>query len=277
VPEWDRFRTPPAGIDTSVASPARMYDYYLGGKDNFASDRRAAEEIYTLIPDLPEVARDNRAFLRRAVRTLVDAGIRQFVDIGTGLPTQGSVHEIAQEADPTSRIVYVDNDPIVLAHARALLTSHPEGATAYIDADLREPDKIFTHPDLLGSIDLDRPVGLLLVAVLHFVTDEEKPGELLGRYRSYLAPGSHIAIAHATKDDRPPEAVQKMTDVYKRASAPFNFRTKEQILSFFDGSDLLEPGLVHCPDWRREPGTRPSSSAAWNYGGVGVIRTGTKR
>jgi O-methyltransferase involved in polyketide biosynthesis len=267
----DEYGMTPGGIDTSVASPARMYNYYLGGKDNFASDRRAAEEIYTQIPDLPEVARDNRAFLRRAVRTLVDAGVRQFIDIGTGLPTEGGVHEIAQRIDPASRIVYVDNDPIVLAHARALLTSSPEGATAYIAADLREPDTIFGHPDVRDLIDLDQPVGLLLVAVLHFITDEEDPHGLLSRYRSSLAPGSHIALAHATKDDRPAEAVQKMTDVYRRASAPFNFRTREQILSFFDGLDLLEPGLVHCPDWRREPGTSSSPSGGWNFAGVGVL------
>jgi O-methyltransferase involved in polyketide biosynthesis len=270
----DEFGRPPVDIDTSVPSPARMYDYYLGGKDHFASDRKAAEEIYTQIPDLPEVARDNRAFLRRAVRTLVDAGIRQFIDVGTGLPTQGSVHEIAQGIDPASRIVYVDNDPIVLAHARALLTSSPEGATAYIDADLRKPEEIFGHPDVRALIDVDQPVGLLMVAVLHFITDEEDPRGLLSRYRSRLAPGSHIAIAHATKEDRPPEAVQKMTDVYRRASAPFNFRTRKQILSFFDGLDLVEPGLVHCPDWRREPGTRPSPSAGWNFAGVGVLPAG---
>jgi O-methyltransferase involved in polyketide biosynthesis len=248
-----------------------MYDYYLGGKDNFASDRRAAEEIFTQIPDLPEVARDNRAFLQRAVRALADAGVRQFIDIGTGLPTQGNVHEIAQEIDPTSRIVYVDNDPIVLAHARALLDSSPEGATAYIDADLRKPDQIFNHPDLRRLIDLDQPVGLLLIAVLHFITDDENPWDLLARYRSYLSPGSHIAIAHATKDERPPEAVAKMTEVYRRASAPFNFRSREQISAFFDGLDFIEPGLVFCQDWRRDPSTPSSPSAGWNYGGIGVV------
>ncbi|WP_329237058.1 SAM-dependent methyltransferase [Actinoallomurus sp. NBC_01490] len=270
APEPDRSDAP-AAIDTSVASPARMYDYYLGGTQNFASDRRAAQEIYTMIPELPEIARDNRAFLRRAVRTLADAGIRQFVDIGSGLPTQGSVHEIAREADPASRVVYVDNDPLVLAHARTLPAGGTEGTTAYVAADLREPDAIFTHPDVRALIDIDRPIGLLLVAVLHFITDEEDPRGLVGRYRSRLAPGSHIAIAHATRDDRPPEAVRKMTDVYERASAPFTFRTREQILSFFHGTHLLDPGLVYSPDWRREPDTPPSPSAAWNYAGVGLV------
>lgn len=255
----------------AVPSPARMYDYYLGGKDNYASDRQAAEEIYTQIPDLPEIARDNRAFLQRAVRAFAEAGIRQFIDVGTGLPTQGNVHEIAQQVDPTSRVVYVDNDPIVLAHARALLTSNPQGATAYIDADLRDPDVIFRHPDLRNLIDFDQPVGLLMIAVLHFITDEEDPWGLVSRYRSYLPAGSHIAIAHATNEDRPAEAVQKMTDVYKKASAPFNFRTRKQILAFFDGLNLLDPGLVPCPDWRRDPNTKTSLSAGWNLAGVGAL------
>jgi O-methyltransferase involved in polyketide biosynthesis len=250
-----------------------MYDYYLGGKDNFASDRRAAEEIYTQIPDLPEIARDNRAFLKRAVKALAETGIRQFVDIGTGLPTQGNVHEIAQQVDPTSRIVYVDNDPIVLAHARALLTSSPEGATAYIDADLREPDTIFRHPGLRRLIDFDQPVGLLMIAVLHFITDDEDPWGLVSKYRSYLPPGSHIAIAHATSENRPPEAVRTMTEVYRKASAPFNFRTWQQIKGLFDGLDLLEPGLVFCPDWRRDPDTPASPSAGWNLAGVGALPT----
>ena len=254
-----------------VPSPARMYDYYLGGKDNYASDRRAAEEIYALIPDLPEIARDNRAFLKRAVRAFAETGIRQFIDLGTGLPTQGNVHEIAQQVDPASRVVYVDNDPTVLAHARALLTSNPQGATAYIDADLRDPDVIFRHPDLRNLIDFDQPVGLLMIAVLHFITDEEDPWGLVSRYRSYLPAGSHIAVAHATNEDRPAEAVQKMTDVYKNASAPFNFRTRKQILAFFDGLNLLDPGLVPCPDWRRDPNTKTSLSAGWNLAGVGAV------
>ena len=249
-----------------------MYDYYLGGKDNFESDRRAAEEIYSKIPDLPEVARDNRAFLQRAVRHLAEAGIRQFVDIGAGLPTQGNVHEIAQKVDPSSRIVYVDNDPIVLAHARALLTGSPQGATTYIEADLRNPERIFADPALRRVIDLEQPVGLLMVAVLHFITDDEDPRGLLARYRSFLAPGSHLVLAHATRDDRPAEAVQKMTDVYKRSSAPFVFRTRDRIEALFDGTELLDPGLVFCADWRRDPLTAPSPAAPWNYGGVGVIR-----
>jgi hypothetical protein len=265
---------PAAGMSvfsTAVPSPARMYDYYLGGKDNYESDRRAAEEIYTQIPDLPEIARNNRAFLQRAVRAFAEAGIRQFIDVGTGLPTQGNVHEIAQQVDSASRVVYVDNDPIVLAHARALLISDPRGATAYIDADLRDPDTIFRHPDLRNLIDFDQPVGLLMIAVLHFITDEEDPWGLVSRYRSYLPGGSHLAIAHATSEDRPTEAVQKMTDVYKKASAPFNFRTRKQILALFDGFSLLDPGLVPCPDWRRDPNAKTSPSAGWNLAGVGVL------
>ena len=252
-------------IHKAAAGGVRLY------LPDHASVRQAAEEIYTQIPDLPEIARDNRAFLQRAVRAFAETGIRQFIDVGTGLPTQGNVHEIAQQVDPTSRVVYVDNDPIVLAHARALLTSNPQGATAYIDADLRDPDVIFRHPDLRNLIDFDQPVGLLMIAVLHFITDEEDPWGLVSRYRSYLPAGSHIAIAHATNEDRPAEAVQKMTDVYKKASAPFNFRTRKQILAFFDGLNLLDPGLVPCPDWRRDPNTKPSLSAGWNLAGVGAV------
>ncbi len=265
---------PAAGLSVfsaAVPSPARMYDYYLGGKDNYESDRRAAQEIYTQIPDLPEIARDNRAFLQRAVRAFAEAGIRQFIDVGAGLPTQGNVHEIAQQVDPASRVVYVDNDPIVLAHARALLVSGPQGATAYIDADLRDPDAIFRHPDLRDLIDFDQPVGLLMIAVLHFITDEDDPWGLVSRYRSYLPAGSQIAIAHATSEDRPAEAVRKMTDVYKKASAPFNFRTRKQILALFDGFSLLDPGLVHCPEWRPGPDARTSPSAGWNLAGVGAL------
>jgi S-adenosyl methyltransferase len=260
----------PPRIDTAVPSPARMYDYYLGGKDNFDSDRKAAEEIYTRIPALPQIARDNRAFLQRSVRFLAERGVRQFIDVGAGLPTQGNVHEIAQTVDPTSRIIYVDNDPIVLAHARALLTSCPQGATDYIDADLRDPDKIFNDPGVRRLIDFDEPVGLLLVAVLHFITDEEDPKGLLSRYRSYLPSGSHIAIAHATNEDRPAEAAQRMTDVYAKASAPFIFRSRKQILSLFDGLELVDPGLTFCPDWRGDPDRPSSPSAGWNLAGVGV-------
>ncbi|HTU75150.1 MAG TPA: SAM-dependent methyltransferase [Trebonia sp.] len=273
----DTSGAPLSTVHMSVPSPARMYDYYLGGKDNYASDRRAAEEIYSQIPDLPEIARDNRAFLQRAVRAFAEAGIRQFIDLGTGLPTQGNVHEIAQQVDPTSRVVYVDNDPTVLTHARALLVSNPQGATAYIDADLRNPDVIFRHPDLRKLVDFDQPVGLLMIAVLHFITDEEDPWGLVSRYRSYLPAGSHIAIAHATSEDRPAEAVQKMTDVYKKASAPFNFRSRKQILALFDGLSLLDPGLVFCPDWRRDPNSRTSPSAGWNLAGVGALAAAGNR
>jgi len=260
-----------ADIDPEVPSPARMYDFYLGGKDNFASDRRAAEEIYTQIPDLPEIARDNRGILQRAVRHMVASGITQFVDIGTGLPTQGSVHETAQAVVPESRVVYVDNDPIVLAHARALLTSRPEGTTRYIDADLRDPESIFGHPSLRETIDPGKPIGLLLVAVLHFVTEEEDPYELLATYRSYLAPGSYVLITHASRQDRPEEAWRKMEEVYARSSAKFTFRDRAQVTRLFDGFDLLEPGLVYCPEWRPEPDTPQSPSAPWNFGGVGYL------
>lgn len=258
-------------VDPDVPSPARMYDYYLGGKDNFASDRNAALEIYAQIPDLPEIARDNRGMMQRAVRFLASQGVTQFVDIGTGLPTQGNVHEIAQSVNPESHIVYADNDPIVLTHARALLGSSPEGATRYIAADLRDPESIFEHPKLREIIDLDRPIALILVAVLHFVTEEEDPYGLLARYRSYLPSGSYLVLAHASRENRPETAWRKMEEVYARSSAPFIFRGREQVLRLFDGFELVEPGLVYCPEWRPEPGTTIPASAPWNFGGVGYL------
>lgn len=261
-----------ADIDPSVPSPARMYDYYLGGKDNFESDRAAAEEIFSQIPALPEIARDNRGMMQRAVRYLAARGITQFIDIGTGLPTQGNVHEIAQSVNPESHIVYADNDPIVLAHARALLTSSPEGATRYIAADLRDPESLFAHPKLREIIDLDRPVGLILVAVLHFITEDEDPYAILARYRSHLPAGSYLVLAHASREDRPEEAWKKMEAVYARSSAPFIFRGQDRVRRLFDGFELMEPGLVHTPEWRPEPGVTIPESAPWNFGGVGYLR-----
>ncbi|HEY3682232.1 MAG TPA: SAM-dependent methyltransferase [Streptosporangiaceae bacterium] len=260
-----------AEVDPAKPSPARMYDYYLGGKDNFESDRVAAEEIYTQIPDLPEIARDNRGMMQRAVRYLAAKGITQFVDIGAGLPTQGNVHEIAQGVNPAARIVYADNDPIVLAHARALLTSSAEGETRYLDADLRDPESIFENPVLHEIIDLEKPVGLILVAVLHFITEDADPYDLLARYRAYLPKGSYVVLAHASRQDMPEAAWRKMEAVYARSSAPFVFRDRTQVTRLFDGMELVEPGLVYCPEWRPEPGTPRSRSAAWNFGGVGYV------
>src|ERR1700691_4628350 len=196
-----------APFDTSVAHQARMYDYVLGGKDNYAADRAAVEAGLKVWPDMAFAMRANRAFLGRAVRYLVaEAGIRQFLDIGTGIPTAGNTHEVAQAAAPQARIVYVDNDPIVMAHARALMTSHPAGATAFLQADLREPGRILANPELRATLDLGKPVALMLVAVLHFLTETDHPRDIVGELVGALPSGSYLTISNITADFDPESA-----------------------------------------------------------------------
>ncbi|MEU7913384.1 SAM-dependent methyltransferase [Microbispora bryophytorum] len=240
---------PPPGIDAGIPNPARMYNYFLGGKDNFAADREAAERVMQVAPEAPALARRNRAFLRRAVRHLVaEAGIRQFVDIGTGLPTEGSVHEVAHEMDPGVRVAYVDNDPVVLAHSRALL-SGTAAATVTVQGDLRRPEEILADPELRSLIDLAEPVAILLVAVVHFLSDDDKPAELVARLRESVAPGSHLVLTHVTDEERA-GAARDGAAVYRRASSGITLRSREQIHELFDGFQLIEPGLVPLDDWR---------------------------
>ncbi len=247
----------PAGIDTTTPSVARMYDYYLGGKDNFESDRAAAEKVLSTAPETRVAARENRAFLRRVVRYLAtECGIRQFIDVGTGLPTQSNLHEIVHELAPEARIVYVDNDPVVLVHARALLA---EGGTSdtvsVIQGDLRRPDDIVTHPNLRRLIDFSEPVAVLFVAVLHFVTDDEDPHRIVHRFRDAMAPGSYLMISHASANDTD---VDEAVRVYRQATASITPRTATQVASLFTGCDLLEPGAVTTSRWRPEPGCVPA-------------------
>jgi hypothetical protein len=258
-------------LRTDRPTPARMYDYYLGGKDNFTVDRDAAERVLAAAPEVRRLARENRAFLRRAVRFLAgEAGVRQFLDIGAGLPTQGNVHEVAQEVNPGARVVYVDNDPIVRAHAAALLPS--DGSTAIIEADMREPETILRHPHLHRVIDLDEPVAVLFVAVLPFLTDEEDPYGIVGTFRDAVRPGSYLTISHGIMPDRSAEGAKAAADVYNTtATSPAVFRSREEILRFFDGHDLVEPGLVHLPGWRPE-GEVEDPEEVWILGGVGRRR-----
>ena len=236
--EHDPGRLPPE-INTSVAHPARRYDYWLGGKDNFPADREAGEAVAAVFPSVRIGVLENRRFMCRAVRFLArELGIRQFLDIGTGIPTSPNVHEVVQAVDPASRVVYVDNDPIVLVHARALLTSSPEGATAYIDADLREPEKILNHPDLLRTLDLSQPTGLLLVAILHFIMDADDPYGVVGRLVGAMPSGSHLVVSHVTADPMPPEVFARIDAANAAAGIPFRFRTREEFARFLDG---LEP------------------------------------
>jgi S-adenosyl methyltransferase len=254
-------------IDTSRPHPARMYNYYLGGKDNYFVDQEAAREALRHAPELRLIARENRAFLQRAVRFLVaEAGIRQIIDIGTGIPAAGNVHEIAHQIAPEVRVVYVDNDPIVHVHASALLTG--SGTTRIVLADVREPELIITDPSVRELIDFDEPAALLLVAVLHFVTDGEDPPAIVAAFRNALPTGSYLALSHATADFRS-EAASRAAAVYDRATASLTLRSHDEIASLFEGFGLVSPGLVQLPLWR--PGQRPPRdlSKIMGYCGVG--------
>ncbi len=264
-------------INTGVPNPARIYDYFLGGKDNFPADREVAEQVVAIAPVARDIVEDNRAFLRRAVRLLAgEAGIRQFIDLGSGLPTQGNVHEIAQAAAPDARVVYVDNDAMVVTHSRALLAGDN---TAAIEADLRDPDSVMRHPEVRELIDFDQPIALLLMAILHFVPDEEDPYGIVARFRDALPAGSYLALSHGTRDipartDMSPEAMAEMGTkverLYQLTTASLVTRTRAQVERFFDGFDLLDPGLVEIQLWR--PDEADALLPGGFYGGVGRKR-----
>ena len=258
----------PPEINTGVAHPARVYNYWLGGKDHFAADRELGDSIIEVMPSTVPAARANRAFLGRAVRFQAgEAGIRQFLDIGTGIPTAGNTHEVAQATAPEARVVYVDNDPIVLAHARALMASHPAGATAFIQADLREPGKILADPALTATLDLGRPVALMLIAVLHFLTEQDRPREIVSELVSVLPSGSYLAIAHLTADFNPQEAAVAQA-AGQRSGVTYVPRSRAEVAAFFAGLDLVDPGVVPLLGWRPEGGV-PDSRAVRSYVAVG--------
>jgi hypothetical protein len=235
---------------------ARIYDYYLGGKDNFAADREAAEKVIALMPGSRTGARANRAFLIRAVRYLAEqAGIRQFLDLGSGLPTQGNVHELALSADPKARVVYVDYDPMVCTHSRALTPDTDN--VGVVNADLRQPETVIDHPETRRLLDFSEPVAVMMVSILHFIADEDDPQAIVTRYRDQCVSGSHLAISHLTGDllrqARPAETKQA-EEVYRRTSAPVYLRTHDEIQRLYAGYDLVDPGLVWLTDWRPEIG-----------------------
>jgi len=265
VPEGE---TDYADIDTSVAHIARVYDYWLGGKDNFAPDREAGDEAIAAYPQLVSSVRANRAFLARTVRHLAgEARLRQFLDIGTGIPTASNTHEVAQGIAPESRIVYADNDPMVLAHARALLRSTPEGRTAYLDADVRDPGAIVSAA--ADVLDFSQPVAVMLVAVLHFVSDEEDPAGIVHRLMADLPPGSSLTISHVPSDMHA-SAMKDMGDRLNRLLAQRStYRSKEQVTRFFNGLDLVPPGVVPIQEWRPATAAEASAAAAM-WGGVGL-------
>jgi hypothetical protein len=259
-----------ADLHANRPHPARVYDYLLGGKDNFAADRAAADRGLQANPHSRIPPRENRAFLRRVVRYLAaEAGIRQFLDIGTGIPTSPNVHEVAQGVAPQSRVVYVDNDPMVLAHARALLTGSAQGRTEYLDADLRDVDALLASPQLRATIDLDRPVGLLLIAIMHFVGDDDDPYGIARRLLAALPSGSYLALSHLT-GDFDPGAWEGVAAVYRRSGVTMQVRSRPDIERFFAGLDLIVPGVQVLPAWRpdADAGDPPPDAQVSVYGGL---------
>ena len=236
-------------FDTGVANIARVYDYLLGGTDNFAADRQAAEAAITTFPGIVAAVRANRAFLGRAVRYLAgQAGIRQFLDIGTGIPTAGNTHEVAQSVAADSRIVYVDNDPVVLAHAHALLTSSPQGATAYVDADLRDTGTILT--EAAKTLDFSKPVAIILLAVLHFIPDDEEAQQIVSRLMSATVPGSFLVISHAASDIKTETMGEVIGQANQMVDQKTTLRSRDQVKGLFGALEVVEPGVVALHTWR---------------------------
>ncbi len=258
---------PSTKLDTRVPHSARIWNYWLGGKDNFAADREAGEQIVNLVPDLVTSARADREFLGRAVRYLAgEAGIRQFLDIGTGIPTANNTHQVAQSVAPESRIVYVDNDPMVLAHARALLTSSPAGATDYIDADLREPGKILETA--ARTLDFEQPIAIMLLGILNFVIPGDEATAIIRRLLAAVPPGSYLVISHPTTEVNGEAMTEAVRFWNETGSAQMTLRTGAEVAGFFDGLEVLEPGVVSCSRWR--PDGRDSVTVdVSHYGGVG--------
>jgi hypothetical protein len=268
----DEQRVPP-GLDVTKPNIARVYDAFLGGKDNFAADRAIVDLALKVTPDAPVGARANRAFLRRVVRYLVaDAGLRQLVDIGSGLPTQGNVHEVAEAVGPEVRVVYVDNDPVVRAHAQALMASSPK--TVFVTADIRDPDKILDDPTVREFTDSGQPVGLLLLAILHHVNDDEDPGGIVARLREALPSGSHLAISsfRMPGPEHPEDAAKTaaMEKMFNERLGTGRWRSHQEILAWFGDWELLQPGLVPLPEWRPDEPVRAERDAT-HYGFVGGV------
>jgi SAM-dependent methyltransferase len=258
----------PRAYDVTTPSTARMYDYYLGGKDNYPADRAAADKVLASAPEIRRVAMENRAFLGRAVRFLAAAGIQQFIDVGAGLPTRGNVHEVAQDACPTARVAYVDHDPVVCAHARALLSGTAN--VEVIEADMHDPQAVLGHEGLRTLIDPDQPVAVLFISVLHFTSDASR---IVADFRHFMAPGSHLALSHGVPEEVPggSGSAAKVKEVYDRSSSPTGaFRTREEIMDLFDGFDLAEPGLVPVSAWRPD---RPADldERVWLLAGAGRL------
>jgi hypothetical protein len=265
-PSWAAGLEP---VDTQRPSSARVYDYFLGGAHNFAVDRELADAISRMTPHVGDTMRANRAFVRRAVRYLVDQGVTQFLDVGSGIPTVGNVHEVAQRADPACRVVYVDIDPVAVSHSQAILAGNP-GATV-IQADVRDPEAILEHPAARELLDFGAPIALLVLGVLHFVPDEDDPAGIVARLRRPLVPGSYVALVNVTYEDQPPEVIEAQK-LSSRTGTPIFLRSREALAAQFDGLPLVEPGLVHLPLWRPDAPLDPDDDPA-RYGALaGVAR-----
>ncbi len=258
----------PSDPNVNTPNVARVYDYYLGGKHNAEADREAARKVIGLAPDIPMAALENRAFLQRAARFLVqEAGISQYLDIGPGLPTQGNVHQIVRQYAPRAKVVYADNDPVVFRHGQKLLDGL--AGVSIVKEDLRHPDRLLGNPALREMIDFDKPVGLCMTLVLHFVADGDGARDIVSHLVDVLCPGSYVVISHVTSEDRETEALSDITDTYKQASAPLIMRSRAEIARFFDGTDLVSPGLVHLSQWRPSSESYPEGGTRWAYAGVG--------
>ncbi|MEY9967932.1 hypothetical protein ABIA33_006012 [Streptacidiphilus sp. MAP12-16] len=259
----------PGWIDLDTPNAARMYDYYLGGSHNFAADRETARKAIALWPELPMIMRANRAFLRRSVHYLAGEGITRFLDIGSGIPTLGPVHEVAREVHPEARVVYVDRDPVAVAHSRLLIEDDPQSQV--VEADLTDPGDLLSQPEVQELLRPGDPVGVLLVAVLHFVTDAQDPHKIVAVLRDALPPGSALVLCHAALEGRPDQAGPHQ-EIYSRTATPLTMRTQEQITAFFDGFELVEPGVVWLPQWRPDSQRSVGSHPERMTGLVGVGR-----
>ncbi|MDW5330146.1 SAM-dependent methyltransferase [Plantactinospora sp. KLBMP9567] len=255
-------------LDTTVPHSARIWNYWLGGKDHFAVDRAAGDEVIAHIPDIPIGAKAERAFLKRVVRFLVeDAGIRQFLDVGTGLPSADNTHEVAQSLDPHCRVVYIDNDPLVMAHARALLTSAPGGSCDYVEADLRQPDTILASAR--QTLDFSQPIGLMLLGVVNHLMDDDVAYGSVAQLVQAMPTGSYLVLTHSTAEIHGEPMLRVMRETTERGGTPIRARTKTELERFFDGLDLLEPGVVTCSRWRPDP--ESDEPEVYLFGGVGRI------
>jgi SAM-dependent methyltransferase len=259
----------PPGVDIRTPNMARMYDYALGGKDNFTSDREAVQNLFRLAPENAYVPRANRQFLGKAAHFAAEQGIGQFVDLGAGLPSQGSTHEAARRVRPDARVVYVDSDPVVLIHARALLAAHDSGI-AVVGEDIRNTERVFASPHMRRLIDFSQPVAVLLVAVLHGIPDADDPAGIVAEWVKRLVPGSYVILSHLTREGHPADIVQQKEEVFAKSSTPMAYRSSDEILRFFNGLELVEPGLTTVTRWREEPADAQLDAAgAWTLAGVG--------